>query len=389
MNGDNRINNPIISNLTMSEEMKQNILDNCKRGKRTTDKLFRYSKLLVLFIAFSCVCLGGLGTNAAISAVQNRMENMSEEEKDAYLEINVIGADAEHYTRAFTDTEVERLLVLQEEYKNGRFPEETILIVDKLSDINDEQLAFVKEDGRIHLPKGEMTDEQLLQLIDHDEKNKYTMEICIDEPNPYATDVLDEEKLEIDDVYDCSKEMVLKYFGVEMDDSWEYSVYQYDREGDAETKEWLDEVYPDYDVIYEVEYSKDGIINEGYQLKICGDNGSLLSINYGGSAIAPSYTPSMEEATEKIPVGKETVTRYAEEVLGFDMDSVKLYAGFNEFMDVVTTDFCYYYILDTNGNGYRIRWMVATDEIAEVKFDWDVDETNINSGSIKYTLMEK
>ena len=96
MNGDNRINNPIISNLTMSEEMKQNILDNCKKGKRTNDKLFRYSKLIVLFIAFSCVCLGGLGTHAAISAVQNRMENMSDEEKDAYLKINVIGADAEH-----------------------------------------------------------------------------------------------------------------------------------------------------------------------------------------------------------------------------------------------------------------------------------------------------
>ena len=419
MNGDNRINNPIISNLTMSEEMKLNILDNCKRGKRTNDKLFRYSKLIVLFIAFSCVCLGGLGTHAAISAVQNRMENMSDEEKDAYLEINVIGADSEHYTRAFTDTEVERLLVLQEEYKNGSFPEETILIVDKISDINDDQLAFVKEDGRIHLPKGEMTDEELLQLIDHDEKNKYTMETGIDEPNPYATGVHDEEimleeshisqpttveatteenmveeadeeeKLEIDDVYDYSKEMVRKYFGVEMDDSWEYSVYQYDREGDAETKEWLDEVYPDYDVIYEVEYSKDGIINEDYQLTICGDNGRLVSINHSGSAVSPNYTPSMEEATEKVPVGKETVIRYAEEVLGLDMDLVKLYAGFNEFMGVVTTDFCYYYILDTNGNGYRIRWMVATDEIAGVKFDWDVDEANINSGSVKYTLMEK
>ena len=419
MKGDNRINNIIISNLTMSEEMKQNILDNCKKGKRTNDKLFRYSKLMVLFIAFSCVCLGGLGTRAAISAVQNRMESMSDEEKDAYLEINVISADAEHYTRAFTDTEVERLLVLQEEYKNGSFPEETILIVDKISDINDDQLAFVKEDGRVHLPKGEMTDEQLLQLIDHDEKNKYTMETGIDEPNPYATEMTDEEivleefdisqpttveattednvveeadqgeKVEIDDVYDCSKEMVLKYFGVELDDSWEYSVYLNDREGDADMKEFMDSVYPDYEVVYEVEYSKDGIINEGYQLKICGDNGRLLSINHGGSAIAPSYTPSMEEATEKIPVGKETVIRYAEEVLGLDMDSVKLYAGFNEFMDVVTTDFCYYYILDTNGNAYRIRWMVANDEIAEVKFDWGVDEANINSGSVKYTLMEK
>ncbi len=421
MNGDNRINNPIISNLTMSEEMKQNILDNCKRGKRTNDKLFRYSKLIVLFIALSCVCLGGLGTHAAISAVQNRMENMSDEEKDAYLEINVIGADAEWYTRAFTDTEVERLLMLQEEYKNGRFPEETILIVDKISDINDDQLAFVKEDGRIHLPKDEMTDEELLQLIDHDEKNKYTMETGIDEPNPYATGVPDEEivleesdifppttveatteenmmkeadeeeKLEIDDVYDYSKEMVMKYFGVEMNDSWEYSVYQYDREGDAETKEWLDEVYPDYDVIYEVEYSKEGIINEGYQLTICGDNGRLLSINRGGSVIAPSYTPSMEEATEKIPVGKEIAIAYAEDVLGLDMDTVKLYGGFNYnvmFTKEAYTYWYYYLFLDANGDAYIIVWDIATEEISMLNFYWDFDEVNINSKSIKYIFME-
>lgn len=421
MNGDNRINNPIISNLTMSEEMKQNILDNCKRGKRTNDKLFKYSKLLVLFIAFSCVCLGGLGTHAAISAVQNRMENMSYEEKDAYLEINVIGVDAEHYTRSFTDTEVERLLVLQEEYKNGRFPEETILIVDKISDINDDQLAFVKEDGRVHLPKGEMTDEQLLQLIDHDEKNKYTMETGIDEPNPYETGVPDEEivleesdffqpttveattednvveeadedeKLEIDDVYDCSKEMVMKYFGVEMDDSWEYSVYQNDREGDADMKEFMDSVYPDYDVVYEVNFSKDGIINEGYQLKICGDNGRLLSINHGGSAIASSYTPSMEEATEKIPMGKEIAIAYAEDVLGLDMDNVKLYGGFNYnvmFTGEAYTDFYYYLFIDANGNAYRVEWAIATEEIVMVDFGWNFNEANINSGSVKYTLME-
>ena len=422
MNGDNRINNPIISNLTMSEEMKQNILDNCKEGKRTNDKLFRYSKLIVLFIAFSCVCLGGFGTHAAISAVQNRMENMSDEEKDAYLEINVIQADAEWYTRAFTDTEVERLLVLQEEYKNGRFPEETILIVDKISDINDDQLAFVREDGRVHLPKGEMTDEELLQLIDYDEKNKYTMETVIDEPNPYETGVLDEdigleesdvfqpttaeattednvveeaeevEKLEIDDVYDCSKEMVLKYFGVEMDDSWEYSVYKTDREGDEIDIEIMDSHYPNFEVVYEVHFSKDGIINESYQLEICGDNGRLLSINHGGSAIAPSYTPSMEEATEKIPVGKEIATAYAEDVLDLDMDAVKLYGGFNYnvmFTGEAYTNWYYYLFLDANGDAYIITWDIATEEIKMLLFNWDFTEDDLNSGSIKYTLMEK
>ena len=374
MSHNDRINNPIISNLTMSEEMKMNILENCKKGRRTSDKLFRYSKVLATCLAVFCICISGLGVHAAISAIDERLQNMSEEEKNDYMEMNILGADAEIYTRDFTDTEVERILVLQEEYKKGRFPAETIAIVETVADVGDDELAVVKEDGKVHLPKDEMTDEQLLQLIDYDEKTRYTMDIVADEDNTVTT-------MDISETGDFSKEMVKKYFDVDIDDSWEFSVTQI--EGELK-----DDKYPEYQVVYEVIFEKNGPVDEGYHLVICGDNSKLISINHSGYVTAPNNSLSYEDALARVPQGMDTVVNYIESKLDLDADTVKIYSGFNSFMEQVQTDFCYFMILDEAGNGYRIRWTVETDEITEIKFYSDIDEENINNGSVNYTLME-
>lgn len=395
MSHNDRINNPIISNLTMSEEMKMNILENCKKGRRTSDKLFRYSKVLATCLAVFCICISGLGVHAAISAVDERLQNMSEEEKNDYMEMNILGADAEIYTRDFTDTEVERILVLQEEYKKGRFPAETIAIVETVADVGDDELAVVKEDGKVHLPKDEMTDEELLQLIDYDEKTRYTMDIVSEEYTTEAstteTDITEttseqiedglSNSMDINEAYDYSKEMVKKYFDVDIDDSWEFSVTQI--EGELK-----DDKYPEYQVVYEVIFEKNGPVDEGYHLVICGDNSKLISINHSGYVTAPNNSLSYEDALARVPQGMATVVNYIESMLDLDADAVKIYSGFNSFMEQVQTDFCYFMILDEAGNGYRIRWTVETDEITEIKFYSDINEENINNGSVNYTLME-
>lgn len=395
MSHNDRINNPIISNLIMSEEMKMNILENCKKGRRTSDKLFRYSKVLATCLAVFCICISGLGVHAAISAVDERLQNMSEEEKKDYMEMNILGADAEIYTRDFTDTEVERILVLQEEYKKGRFPAETIAIVETVADVGDDELAVVKEDGKVYLPKDEMTDEQLLQLIDYDEKTRYTMDIVSEEYTTEAsttkTDITEttseqiedglSNSMDINEAYDYSKEMIKKYFDVEIDDSWEFSAVQ--NEGEV-----MEVNYPEYKVVYDVIFEKNGPVDEGYHLVICGDNSKLISINHSGYVTAPNNSLSYEDALARVPQGMDTVVNYIESKLDLDADTVKIYSGFNSFMEQVQTDFCYFMILDEAGNGYRIRWTVETDEITEIKFYSDINEENINNGSVNYTLME-
>ncbi len=391
MSHNDRINNPIISNLTMSEEMKMNILENCKNGRRTTDNLFRYSKVLATCLAIFCICISGLGVHAAISAVDERLQNMSEEEKNDYMELNVLGADADIYTRDFTESEVERILVLQGEYKNGRFPAETIAIVEVVSDVGDDELAVVKEDGKVHLPQGEMTDEQLLQLIDYDEKARYTMDIVSEEYTTEAStteaDTTDadsgetDNSMDINETCDFSIKMVKKYFDVDIDDSWEFSVVQ--NEGEV-----MEIHYPEYQVVYDVVFEKNGPVSEGYHLVICGDNGQLISINHSGYVSAPDNILSYDDALAKVPQGKDTVVNYMVNKLSLDADAVKIYSGFNTFMDQTQTDFCYFMILDDAGNGYRLRWAVATDEITEIKFYSDISEEEIYDGSVNYTIME-
>lgn len=396
MSHNDRIKNPIISNLTMSEEMKMNILENCKKGRRTSDNLFRYSKLLAVCIAFVCICVSGVGVHAAISAVDERLKNMSDKEKNDYMELNILGADADIYTRDFTESEVERILILQEEYKNGRFPEKTITIVETVADISDGELAVVKEDGRVHLPKDEMTDEQLLQLIDYDEKTRYTMDIASEKYTTEAsiteTDIVETNQeqpdvesssnsMDINETFDFSKEMIKKYFDVDIDDSWEFSVTQ--NEGEV-----MEVNYPDYQVVYDVIFEKNGPVSEGYHLIICGDNGQLITINHNGYVTAPDTILSYEEALAKVPQGKDIVVAFIEDKLNLNADEVKIYSGFNSFMDQIQTDFCYYMVIDDTGNGYRIRWAVANDEITEIKFYYNISEEEINGGSIEYTIME-
>ncbi len=396
MSHNDRINNPIIFNLTMSEEMKMNILENCKKGRRTSDNLFRYSKLLAACIAFVCVCASGVGVHATISAVDERLKNMSDKEKNDYLELNILSSDAEIYTRDFTETEVERMLVLQEEYKKGMFPAEIITIVEAVADISDDELAFVKEDGKVHLPKNEMTDEQLLQIIDYDEKTRYTMDIVSEE---YATEANITEtestetetteqgadtlvtNMDINETYDYSKEMIKKYFDVEIDDSWEFSVVQNDGEV-------MEVHYPEYEVVYDILIEKNGPVDEGYHLVICGDNSQLISINHSGYVTAPDNTLSYDDALARVPHGKNTVAAYIEDKLNLDVEAMKIYSGFNSFMDQIQTDFCYYMVIDDTGNGYRIRWTVANDEITEIKFYSNISEEKINDGSVEYTIME-
>ena len=46
------INKKLVSNIEMSDEMKQELITNVKNGKRTSDKRFRYSSALMVLLIF-------------------------------------------------------------------------------------------------------------------------------------------------------------------------------------------------------------------------------------------------------------------------------------------------------------------------------------------------
>lgn len=69
--------------------------------------------------------------------------------------------------RAYSDTEKERMAALQESYQNETAkPEKMIQEVGSAEDVTEGMLCYIVSTGEYYLPDRELTDEELLQIID-------------------------------------------------------------------------------------------------------------------------------------------------------------------------------------------------------------------------------
>lgn len=111
------------------------------------------------------------------NVVRARMENMPQEEVQ---DINDMvqeqrDAEADGFSREYSDEEKERSKVLWQEYENGVFPNQVITQVDDAEDVTEGMLCYIRSTGVFNLPDQEMTDEELLEVIDFQHKMSYAV----------------------------------------------------------------------------------------------------------------------------------------------------------------------------------------------------------------------
>ena len=82
---------------------------------------------------------------------------------------------ADGFSRAYSDSEKERSEALWQAYKNGTFPEKVITQVDNAEDAPEGTLCYIRATGIFNLPAQEMTDEEMLQIIDFQHKMSYAV----------------------------------------------------------------------------------------------------------------------------------------------------------------------------------------------------------------------
>lgn len=131
-------------------------------------KINFYGKLAV---ACACVCIitmSGVGVHAAINYANQRMEQITDVEKEQFIsDVNESQASADSYSRPLTDVEKSRLDELTEEYESkGVYPEESILEIKDSSQIDLSRICFEPDTSTFYLPERELTDEDILELID-------------------------------------------------------------------------------------------------------------------------------------------------------------------------------------------------------------------------------
>ena len=329
------------------------------------------------------IAISGGSASAAYFSYKNRVENMSQEEQEGYQE--VLEADdyytcGDSMTRELTKAEKKKLIKLQDEYyKNGVFPEESVALLDKLSELKPGQLAYVAEDNKLHLPEAEMTDEQILQFIDYQAKYTYTIEKSVEETEP--AEEVDEavvpvaEKAEVNSDADTealtglsfdvstedeevfkaqSKELIKQIYGEELDDTWGFYVnggkWSEDddlaEEVDSYTITWAESDAPDAKTyVIDIPMNEDGnwIINK-YGLEVFVD--------------AEDYT--WDEAQKYLDQGETAVKDFAKEKLGLDEpDKIDYHEFQGECAWVI-------YKLHYGDKSVSISWVISTGDITTI-----------------------
>lgn len=104
------------------------------------------------------------------------MENIPKEEvqemNDTIQEQKTL---ADGFSREYSDEEKERSKELWQAYEEGTFPENVIAQVDDAEDAPEGALCYIRSTGVFKLPAQEMTDEEILEIIDFQHKMSYAV----------------------------------------------------------------------------------------------------------------------------------------------------------------------------------------------------------------------
>ena len=144
-------------------------------GKRANQTVRHYGFRRIVIPAAACLLLAST-TVTASGLYRARMESMNHEKLETYFSgLQEADVAADSYSRPLTDSEKNRLEELRQAYlEEGYFPKNELAMLDSPEKYK-KGVAFYAARSTFFLPEEEMTDEELLELIDFREKRDYSL----------------------------------------------------------------------------------------------------------------------------------------------------------------------------------------------------------------------
>ncbi len=166
----------------ISEDMQEEIIMNIQTRMETGNKNIRtWNRKRMVTAAAAFILAAGVVSfpvRAFVSSmVKERMENIPKEEVQ---EINDLvqskPTEADTFSREYSEDEKERTKELWKAYEGGKFPEKTLVQVDNAEDAPEGTVCYIISTGIFNLPAQEMSDEEILEIIDFQHKMSYAVE---------------------------------------------------------------------------------------------------------------------------------------------------------------------------------------------------------------------
>ena len=144
-------------------------------GKRVKQTVCHYGFRRIVIPAAACLLLASV-TVTASGLYRARMESMNHEKLETYFSgLQEADVAADSYSRPLTDGEKNRLEELRQAYlEEGYFPQKELAMLDSPEKYK-KGVAFYAARSTFFLPEEEMTEEELLELIDFREKRDYSL----------------------------------------------------------------------------------------------------------------------------------------------------------------------------------------------------------------------
>lgn len=162
----------------MQEEVIMNIQKRMEAGNKNTRE-WNFRKMAAAAAAL-VLTAGVISTPVrafVASVVAERMESVPREEMAGLNDMVQSQHDvlADGFSREYSDSEKERSKALWQAYRNGTFPEKVITQADSAESAPEGTLCYIRSTGVFNLPAEEMTDEEILQIIDFQHKMSYAV----------------------------------------------------------------------------------------------------------------------------------------------------------------------------------------------------------------------
>lgn len=169
----------VMDQIHISEKMQEDIIMNIQsRMESRQNRTWNVKRMAATAAAFVAVAgMISFPVRAVVaSVVQERMESVPREEMTSLndmVQSQPVAADS--FSREFTDKENGRIKELWREYKNGNFPENVIAQANTVEEAPEGTLCYIRAASLFNLPVEEMTDEEMLQIIDFQNKMSYAV----------------------------------------------------------------------------------------------------------------------------------------------------------------------------------------------------------------------
>ena len=170
----------------MQEEIIMNIQKRMENGNRNT-RIWNWRRIETAAAALVLVAvIISFPVRAFVtSVVKERMESIPREEvKEINDMVQSKPTEADEFSREYSDDEKERNKELWQAYKDGRFPENVITQVDNAEDTPEGTVCYIRSTGIFNLPDREMSDEEMLEIIDFQHTMSYAVEQSLNGKTP-------------------------------------------------------------------------------------------------------------------------------------------------------------------------------------------------------------